>query len=833
MADSLEEARKRITEFADVGNKELNLSNLGLRELPKRLWELKELRELNLAGNYIGEAGAKDITNNLNRLTKLDLSGNRIGDAGAKSVAGLKELTELFIAGNDISDAGAGEIAKIRKLKTLKIERNNIGDAGAQALARGLTNLETLKIEINCIGDQGAQEIAAHLTKLETLRIGNNYIGDAGAKAIANNLRNLTTLKIGNNHIGDDGAKKILDAFDQRKESVETLTLRRNTNVSFMPKEAIGGSDAKALLAAYRRYKKTSDLEPLKDAKILVVGDAEVGKTSLVNFLVHDKPISRSKAQAEKRTKGIERTPWKPKDTEIDISLWDFAGQEITFGAHQYFLTERSLYIVVLSNKKRHDRSIYRWLPLIEARAGNAPVIVVINQSDNGEQHLILQEDEIKNMHPQIVDIVRTSCEHDPRAHKSINDLRKLIVKTLEKQSTQELNFPSNWLCVKKLLLDKPAENKFVMNYDEFVDECKRERPALFNKTPNPIIDDPHEQRQLLRTLYNLGVVMVPGISRSNLKNPEKLQIVDPNWLAQGIDKILNNQELLARKGILHKRDLAAWLDPQKYPEEHHDIILNLMLDESTGLAAPLDLQDIYLVPQALPAKDINCDDYFSDGCLSFAYLYDPLPDYLLPHFIVKLVAHSLDPEKRTRYGVFLQIGPCHVHVAVNIRRNMLKIRVAGDRKTRHVVLANVRHTLSRLHQRLGLHPTEHVPLPDDPDTLAPYQQLGYLYKLNQDLLASRSRISKHMFWSPNRQEPYDVEKLLEEIRGNRPIELPAAKKSDGSKPKTSPDQHKPKDQRENPTPSGPGTPWIAMATGILVFIGVIAVVGFVLNWIN
>jgi GTPase SAR1 family protein len=80
----------------------------------------------------------------------------------------------------------------------------------------------------------------------------------------------------------------------------------------------------------------------------------------------------------------------------VKTNVWDFAGQEITHGTHQYFLTELSLYLLVLSNRKQDDRSLYRWLPVIKARARDAPIIVAINQTDRGKEHLVMQWDEIR-----------------------------------------------------------------------------------------------------------------------------------------------------------------------------------------------------------------------------------------------------------------------------------------------------------------------------------------------------------------------------------------------------------------------------------------------------
>ncbi|MCP4155921.1 MAG: hypothetical protein GY757_49810 [bacterium] len=58
--------------------------------------------------------------------------------------------------------------------------------------------------------------------------------------------------------------------------------------------------------------------------------------------------------EQEPQTHGINIQPWniKPDDKEIKINLWDFGGQEIMHATHQFFLSKRSLYILVLDGRK-------------------------------------------------------------------------------------------------------------------------------------------------------------------------------------------------------------------------------------------------------------------------------------------------------------------------------------------------------------------------------------------------------------------------------------------------------------------------------------------------
>ena len=82
---------------------------------------------------------------------------------------------------------------------------------------------------------------------------------------------------------------------------------------------------------------------------MLVVGEGSVGKTSLVKMLIDGRYD-----EGELKTDGIEKRRWKAqaKDREITVNTWDFGGQEIMHATHQFFLTKRSLYLLVLNSRQ-------------------------------------------------------------------------------------------------------------------------------------------------------------------------------------------------------------------------------------------------------------------------------------------------------------------------------------------------------------------------------------------------------------------------------------------------------------------------------------------------
>ena len=112
----------------------------------------------------------------------------------------------------------------------------------------------------------------------------------------------------------------------------------------------------------------------LKEKKVLVVGDAAVGKTTLLRGLGGE-----SEVVAKVATDGIEIGELYLGG--VKLYCWDFAGQEVYRYTHQLFLSDSAVYLV-LFDLKQAVRSICSqvvayWLALIGSRASASPVILV------------------------------------------------------------------------------------------------------------------------------------------------------------------------------------------------------------------------------------------------------------------------------------------------------------------------------------------------------------------------------------------------------------------------------------------------------------------------
>ena len=225
----------------------------------------------------------------------------------------------------------------------------------------------------------------------------------------------------------------------------------------------------------------------LREAKLILVGRGAVGKTSLVNRLVFNKFDSD-----EKKTPGIKIDKWEIElDGEelVNLNVWDFGGQEIMHATHQFFLTERSLYLLVLSGREgAEDSEAEYWLKLIDSFGGKSPVIIVLNKIT--EHNFDLNRGALEQKYPNIKAFVKTDCGDET----GIDELHQIIKRETDKLDELRVGFPSEWFAVKDRLSNM-KEN--FLSFERYRGICK----------DNQVENEQH-QDMLAKYLNQLGIVL-------------------------------------------------------------------------------------------------------------------------------------------------------------------------------------------------------------------------------------------------------------------------------------------------------------------------------------
>ncbi|HWS99153.1 MAG TPA: COR domain-containing protein [Pyrinomonadaceae bacterium] len=458
---------------------------------------------------------------------------------------------------------------------------------------------------------------------------------------------------------------------------------------------------------------------------MLVVGQGSVGKTSLVKRLLGGKFNPR-----ENKTEGIDIQRWEVTvdGQDVRLNVWDFGGQEIMHATHQFFLTKRSLYVLVVDARVGEEENrVEYWLKIIQSFGKDSPVIVVGNKVD--QQPLDVDKRGLQGKYPNIRDFVETSC----RTGMGIDELKAAIVKQVGALGHIHDPLLVSWFTVKERL-ERMKED--YIPYHEYTRMCREEQIA-----------DELSQSTLIGFLHDLGIVL-------NFRDDPRLEdtnILNPEWVTNGVYKILNSHLLFQSKGVLERSSLTQILDPKKYPKDKHLFIMDMMRKFELCFDFEGLRDERFLIPDLLTREEPDTGEW--GGALAFQYHYSVLPSSVISRFIVRMHQY-ISKNTLWRTGVVLRNNLNKAFVKADIEDKKIFIWVGGPADSRRRFLEVIRSNFDAIHKTIpGIAVDEKVPLPTHPDIAADYKHL------------LRLEIKGIYQWIPEGlEDEVDVKRLLDGI---------------------------------------------------------------------
>ena len=414
----------------------------------------------------------------------------------------------------------------------------------------------------------------------------------------------------------------------------------------------------------------------------MLVGHGRVGKTSLSKALRGDPHDQR-----EPETPGIERHKLEltSGQTKLTAHVWDFGGQEFLHQTHQFFFSERSMYVVVLAGRNRSlmQRSPVQeaeyWLRLIRTYGTGSPVVIVLNKF---KAHAFdIDQFDLTDRYPEVKAVVEADC--DP--HFQIAELKKLLGTLAAKMRAVREKIDPTWAKVRKKL--EQMQQSFV-SYENYQQICTEEG-----------VTTPEQQESLATILNCLGIAL-------NYRNDPRLRetsVLKPRWLVDGIYTILRWIQEKRTNGELSLADFPKALkDKQTYPADKHQFLLDLM--EKFELCFPLPgTADTYLVPGLLGENQPQeLKKFQAPTARRIQFRYDDVrPPGLLPQFIVR--SHMLSQDQvRWLRGVVLAKGDARVLVRADHDGRVTDVYALGDEPADRVWLTDfLLAEMQSLHDKL------------------------------------------------------------------------------------------------------------------------------------
>jgi internalin A len=629
--NNLESLPDSIKNLASL--KSLNLGENRLNSLPNLIGKLNLLEDLTLHSNQI-ETLPESI-GHLASLVNLDLRSNQI-KALPDSIVNLSSLRNIDLSSNQIYQF-PDSVTHLKRLEKLNLRENQLS-----VLPDSIGRMKGL-IELNCNANrlEYIPESIGELEHLESLVLYKNNLQD-----LPNSIAILPKLREDQFFFGENPWTEI-------------------------PPEIVKQGSRSILRYCRQRLIEGSD-DCLYEAKLLIVGEGGAGKTSLANKLINSKYQLKLEGSSnpEKSTEGIDVLHLNfrhPSGNFFRINIWDFGGQEIYHATHQFFLTKRSLYLLVADTRQDSTDFNY-WLEVVELLSEASPTLIIKNEKQN--RPCKVNENQLRSRFLNLKDVLPTNLS----INRGLAEIVSAVYHHISQLPHIGTPLPKTWVRVRSAL---ETDSRNYITQNEFLDLCATH--GFKN----------HEDKlQLSEYLHDLGVCL-------HFQEDDILQryvILKPEWGTTAVYKVLDTPKVLAAFGHFTIEDLKViWADQQ-----HADMrpeLLRLMENFKLCYEIP-HRPKTYIAPQLLSPNEPEYQWSDTDN-LIVRYQYEFMPKGIITRFIVGM--HRLiDHELVWKDGVILTDRDARAEIIEDRYHKGIRIRISGQLK--RSLLEKIRGEFDNIH---------------------------------------------------------------------------------------------------------------------------------------
>ncbi|WP_396133600.1 COR domain-containing protein [Chamaesiphon sp. OTE_75_metabat_556] len=477
------------------------------------------------------------------------------------------------------------------------------------------------------------------------------------------NLTNLISLDLRNNKLN------VLPESIGSLTNLTSLDIRNNSFIQIPPEIVKKGGLA---VRDYYRQRVEENTDYIYEAKLLIIGEGGAGKTSLAKKLIDSNYNLKLEGSdnPEKSTEGIDvlRLNFQHlSGNSFRINIWDFGGQEIYHATHQFFLTKRSLYLLVADT--RQDNTDFNfWLEVVELLSEASPTLIVKNEKQ--DRPCQVNENQLRGRFPSLEKILPTNLA----SNRGLPEILTAAQHYISQLPHIGQPLPKTWVRV------RAAVEANACNYipqSKFLDLCDT---YGFKR---------HEDKlQLSSYLHDLGVCL-------HFQDDPILKnwiILKPEWGTTAVYTVLDTPKVQQALGCFTHDDLAQiWAD-DKYTDMC-DELLQLMMRFKLCYEIP-HRPRTYIAPQLLSPNEPEYAWNDADN-LILRYHYDFMPKGMLTRFTVEM--HRLiDSDLVWKEGIILSEENARAEVIETYSKNEIRIRVSGFPKKD--LLTRIRHEFNKIH---------------------------------------------------------------------------------------------------------------------------------------
>jgi len=544
----------------------LDLSDNRLTTVPGSLGHLISLQELVLLENQLTSMPESLVE--LTKLRRLVLGGNRLGRI-PEVVMELSQLKALYITKNQLKVLPEW-IRELRLLEVLSIAQNEINNL-PDSLG-DLTNLRELYLG-SPDGGNPLGRLSPSIRQLKKLSL--LYAFRCELDALPDwmgDLVNLETLLLDSNSLVD------LPPSMSQLDNLTSLGLHNNP---LNPELAAADTEGLDAIKRYLRSKAAAQVV-LNEAKLILVGEGEVGKSCVLGALRGDNFID-----GRPTTHGIEIKPVNVTDpdtgTEITLNGWDFGGQRVYRPTHQLFFSAPAVYLVVWKPREGPQQGFVKeWIRLVKHRAPDAKILVVATHGGPDRRQPDLDRQELWDLfgRDMVVDFFLVDSKPDEKTgnRRGIAELKDAIAGVAAGLDGMGRTVPARWQEAREALKKTGAA---YLPLENVLDICRKHKM------------DEDEARDFVRISHRLGHL----IHYEHDPVLQDIVVLKPDWLATAISFVLDDEQTRHSHGLVSFSRLGElWNDParpeeSRYDPKLHPLFMRLMerFDLSYRVALPPD----------------------------------------------------------------------------------------------------------------------------------------------------------------------------------------------------------------------------------------------------
>lgn len=624
--DNLEFAREKIKYCIENGNSKLDLGNCGLTDLsmlPELFSDkLRDLQELILSNQYAS------YNVNGNYWDRIDspkgIYPNNISNI-PNSIKKLSNLKKLIVGGdwrkkNEWNRFRIKSISNIQELKSLEFlncSNNQISMVGS---LNKLSNLKTLHINNNYIKNFSS---LGTFDSLNELFVSNNNLIKID---FLKDLKNIKTIDLHSNRITDLSLlKNIIEEIGIIDDKWKTNTICVNDNPLKNPAIEFVRRGKDAVINIINENAKGNTFKN-KDLKLILVGNSEVGKTTLAYYL-KDKIVSKVKPSFTLWLNQIET-----KIDNVNVRIFDFGGHDYYHDTHHIFFGNNQAYILLwdkLTNniKSRNliqekdgiqvanivqDYPLEYWLDSIN-------FFIKPKEADNFEFEVFqnLTEDSYSSKALVIQNKVSHSSEIQLLNNLDFKNSFKFIYDFMNLDILSERNLKYFDLLIKEMISEIPILNAEYPRYYEVIKEKLKNytgRPILtlseFREYCNTNLNEIIDEKKLEGILIYLDAIGVLLYNKANV-------FIDLKKLSEDIIKIFSNLNDKDKEGVFSYDYASAKLGSAT------QTILQLMIEFKMIFVLPQKddkLPKIYIAPLYLNKEPSKLVKMFTNNLVNIPY---------------------------------------------------------------------------------------------------------------------------------------------------------------------------------------------------------------------